>query len=342
MQYNQYRSYVRRGQSGSAALVGEIALQPQFKWFGRWNARRAGAAPRASSARYLERVQEEQPGSGAADRPSCATRARPATRRYTAGGTAEDRRTQALVPRTSPAASATRGWSSASSRTRSARSSASPRSRRKARLANAAPTASTCSPSCPTPRSTSRRAPRTGSRPRGPHRQAAAPGRRVEGARVHAQRDPLRLDRQQHQARAATSRAAWVASTSSSPPPSTAAARCTTSAGSTAASNIWRDRQRVVPPAQARARHSAHHRDPPVRTPTATSTSAAPGYSGGTCNGGPLPIGSWWPKRALMFAKNSTTWLRPPRGYRYGWPKGPGLRAYAGDQVTSSGRANLK
>ncbi len=27
-----------------------------------------------------------------------------------------------------------------------------------------------------------------------------------------------------------------------------------------------------------------------------------PGYSGGSCNGGPLPIGSWWPERALMFA----------------------------------------
>ncbi len=58
-----------------------------------------------------------------------------------------------------------------------------------------------------------------------------------------------------------------------------------------------------------------------------------PGFSGGSCNGGPLPVGSWWPKRALMFAKNATTWLSPPRGYRYGWRKGPGLRAYAGDQI---------
>jgi len=30
-----------------------------------------------------------------------------------------------------------------------------------------------------------------------------------------------------------------------------------------------------------------------------------PGYSGGSCNGGPLPVGSWWAKRALMFARNS-------------------------------------
>ncbi len=44
-----------------------------------------------------------------------------------------------------------------------------------------------------------------------------------------------------------------------------------------------------------------------------------PGYSGGSCNGGPLPIGSWWPERALMFAKYRTTWLSAPRGTKYGF-----------------------
>jgi endoglucanase len=39
-----------------------------------------------------------------------------------------------------------------------------------------------------------------------------------------------------------------------------------------------------------------------------------PGYSAGSCNGGPLPVGSWWPDRALMFAKYATGWIRPPRG----------------------------
>ena len=43
-----------------------------------------------------------------------------------------------------------------------------------------------------------------------------------------------------------------------------------------------------------------------------------PGYSGGACNGGPLPVGAWWAKRALMFAKYATNWVRPPRGTRYG------------------------
>jgi endoglucanase len=43
-----------------------------------------------------------------------------------------------------------------------------------------------------------------------------------------------------------------------------------------------------------------------------------PGYSGGSCNGGPLPVGSWWAKRALMFARYQTDWLRPARGSRFG------------------------
>jgi endoglucanase len=37
-----------------------------------------------------------------------------------------------------------------------------------------------------------------------------------------------------------------------------------------------------------------------------------PGYSAGACNGGPLPVGSWWPERALMYARWQTNWLSPP------------------------------
>jgi endoglucanase len=39
-----------------------------------------------------------------------------------------------------------------------------------------------------------------------------------------------------------------------------------------------------------------------------------PGYSAGACNGGPLPVGSWWPERALMYARYQTSWLGPPHG----------------------------
>ena len=43
-----------------------------------------------------------------------------------------------------------------------------------------------------------------------------------------------------------------------------------------------------------------------------------PGYSAGACNGGPLPVGRFWPRRALMFARYATGWLSPPRGTRNG------------------------
>ncbi len=59
-----------------------------------------------------------------------------------------------------------------------------------------------------------------------------------------------------------------------------------------------------------------------------------PGYSGGSCNGGPLPVGTWWPGRALSLARNQTGWLFPPAGTRFGWPRGQlSLRAVAGDQL---------
>jgi endoglucanase len=44
-----------------------------------------------------------------------------------------------------------------------------------------------------------------------------------------------------------------------------------------------------------------------------------PGYSAGACNGGPMPVGSWWPERALMYARFQTNWLSPPRGTRNGF-----------------------
>ncbi len=59
-----------------------------------------------------------------------------------------------------------------------------------------------------------------------------------------------------------------------------------------------------------------------------------PGYSGGSCNGGPLPVGSWYGKRALMFGRWATNWIRPPRGTRFGHPRGLSLKAVAGDQLS--------
>lgn len=52
-----------------------------------------------------------------------------------------------------------------------------------------------------------------------------------------------------------------------------------------------------------------------------------PGYSAGSCNGGPLPIGTWWPDRGLMYARNATDWVSPPAGTTNGWYKRYSLRA---------------
>ncbi len=51
-----------------------------------------------------------------------------------------------------------------------------------------------------------------------------------------------------------------------------------------------------------------------------------PGYSAGRCNGGPLPIGTWWARRGLMYARYATGWERPPAGTRYGHRKRLTLR----------------
>jgi endoglucanase len=52
-----------------------------------------------------------------------------------------------------------------------------------------------------------------------------------------------------------------------------------------------------------------------------------PGYSAGACNGGPLPIGTWWAERGLMYAKYATDWEAPPAGTRYGHFRRYSLRA---------------
>ena len=47
-----------------------------------------------------------------------------------------------------------------------------------------------------------------------------------------------------------------------------------------------------------------------------------PGLSGaGACNGGPLPVGSWWPARALMFGRYATDWVSPRSASRFGLSK---------------------
>jgi endoglucanase len=59
-----------------------------------------------------------------------------------------------------------------------------------------------------------------------------------------------------------------------------------------------------------------------------------PGYSRGACNGGPPKEGDWWQERALELARYATQWVGPPRGTRFGFPRGKlGLSQAAGDQL---------
>ncbi len=61
-----------------------------------------------------------------------------------------------------------------------------------------------------------------------------------------------------------------------------------------------------------------------------------PGYSAGSCNGGPLPIGTFWPERALMFGTYQTNWLEPPRGTANGHFRHYSARSlgFCGDRCT--------
>jgi endoglucanase len=61
-----------------------------------------------------------------------------------------------------------------------------------------------------------------------------------------------------------------------------------------------------------------------------------PGYSGGSCNGGPLPIGSFWNERALMFGAYATNWVNPPRGTKNGHftHYSPRALGFCGDRCT--------
>jgi endoglucanase len=75
--------------------------------------------------------------------------------------------------------------------------------------------------------------------------------------------------------------------------------------------NVWcHPLKRGLGPAPTTATH-----DPKV---DAYMWIGRPGYSGGSCNGGPLPVGSFWPARALMLGEYATDWIRPPAGTRNG------------------------
>ena len=97
----------------------------------------------------------------------------------------------------------------------------------------------------------------------------------AQGARVHAQRDPLRLDGGQHPPRPRRSPAASAASRSSSTPRPTAAARCTGAIGAPAARmNVW------CHPLKRGLGHPADHGHRVIRKVDAYLWIGRPGFSG--------------------------------------------------------------
>ena len=151
---------------------------------------------------------------------------------------------------------------------------------------------------------------------------AAALHRGRQGARVHAQRDPLRLDGQQHPPRPRVSRRVG-GKPSSSRRRSTAAGRCTTSAGSTARKqHLARSSTSGATRSGAGSGIAAHHGYPQPKadaylyigrpaTPAARATAAR----SRSARGGR--------ERALMFAKNSTDLASAPAWVSLRLAQGP-------------------
>ena len=328
-QYDQYQRYLRRGQSGSAALLGRIALQPQFKWFGRWNQDDKGGTYGAAR-NYVERVQEEQPGAV----PQIVVmrhQGKACHKRYTAGGPAEDARTMRWYDKFAAGIGDARvviGFEPDSLGTVDCLA----RSRRKARLdtlrygvdvfsklPNATVYLEAGASDWEPAAKTAKKLNYIGvAKVRGfmlnvTHKDWTA-------ANVKHGLELSRLTGGKH----------FIVNTSENGRGPVHYRRWI----SRGDPKLWR-RVNVWCHAGKRGLGPA-----PTTTTIRPELVDAylyvnrPGYSAGSCNGGPLPIGSWWADRALELARNATNWVRPPRGFTsFGWPRGKySIRQLAGDQ----------
>ncbi|HZI91754.1 MAG TPA: glycoside hydrolase family 6 protein [Thermoleophilaceae bacterium] len=323
--YNQYRRYVRRGQRYNASLVGKIALQPQFKWFGRWNENDKGHTAGVMRA-YIERVNEEQPGSV----PQIVTlrhQGKGCNHRYKAGGVGEDERTKRWFDAFARGVGDARvviGFEPDSLGTVDCLA----RSRRQARLdvlrygvdvLSKLPNATIY---LEAGASDWESAARTA-------KQLRYIGiSKVRGFMLNVThyswtgyniKHGLDISRQ-------VGGKPFIISTSFNGRGPVHYKRWVNRAN-----NIWRrvnvwchPLMRGLGPAPTTK--TAH---PKV---DAYFYIGRPGYSGGSCNGGPLPVGSWFEERALMFGKYATDWLLPPRNTVNGHVKRYRARVLAGDQ----------
>jgi endoglucanase len=327
-QYDQYQRYARRGQAGNATLMAKIALQPQFKWFGRWNQDDKGGTYGAAR-NYVERVQEEQPGSV----PQIAIlrhQGKACHKRYTAGGVAEDQRTMRWYEQFAAGIGDARvviGFEPDSLGTIDCLAP----SRRKARLdmlrhgvdvlsklPNATiyveAGASDWEPAARTAKQLNYI---------GVHK--------VRGFMLNVTHEDWTAANVRHglEISRLTGGKHFIVNTSDNGRGPVHYRRWISRKP-----KIWR-RVTVWCHPLKRGLGPAPTATPSLRPDKVDGYFyiGRPGYSGGSCNGGPLPIGSWFEGRALDMARNATEWVSQPPGYVNGWPSGSyTARQLAGDQ----------
>lgn len=331
-QYHQYEKYVRRGQRGKARLMAKIALQPQFRWFGRWNDDQKGGTAGAARS-YVERVQAEQPGSV----PQIVTlrhQGRACHSRYMAGGRREDVRTMRWFDDFARGIGDARvviGFEPDSLGTVDCLA----KSRRRARLNVLRYGVDVLSQ---LPNATIYL--EAGASDWEPARRTAKQLRyigihKVRGFMLNVTHDDWTLANIRHglDISRRVGGKPFIVNTA------------TNGRGPVHYKRVlsrdpyrWRRvtvfchplRRGLGPPPTTRTHH---------RKVDAYLYIGRPGYSGGSCNGGPLPIGTWWEKGALMHARYATDWIRQPRGYVNGWPRGRfTAKQLAGDQYLPSAR----
>ena len=325
-QYSAYRRYKRRGQGFKAGMLSKIALNPQFKWFGRWNENDKGGTAGGIRS-YLERVQEEHPGS-VAQVVLMRHQGKACHKRYTAGGPREDERTKRYYREFARGVGNSHvviGFEPDSLGTVDCLA----KSRRKARIAtlrygvdvlsqlpNATIYIEAGASDWESPARTAKLLRQVGvAKVRGfmlnvTHydwtgnniKHGAAVSRLVGGKHFIIStsfngRGPVHYKR-------------WI----------------------NRRKHLWR---RVTVWCHPLKRGLGIAPTTQTHHPLADGYFyiGRPGFSGGSCNGGPLPIGSWYGDRAVMFGQYATNWLRPPAGTKFGHPRGRSLKAFAGDQL---------
>ena len=324
-QYRQYRAYRRRGQKGRAAMVGKIALQPQFKWMGRWSARAPGGTAR-SVRDYIDRAERSQPGS-LPQIVALRHQGKKCHKGYVGGGAREDARTREWYRDFARGVGTSRvviAYEPDSLGTIDCLAG----SRRTARLnllkygidvlsqlPNATiyieAGASDWEPAARTARQL---------RYIGIHK--------VRGFMLNVTHYDWTANNIRHglDISRRVGGKPFIISTSFNGRGPVHYRRWINRR-----KNIWRTVNVWCHPLKRglgiAPTTKTHH-----RKVDAYFYIGRPGFSGGSCNGGPLPVGSWFESRALMFGRYATNWIRPPRGTRNGLPGRPSARSLAGDQ----------